>query len=202
MDGVPCRIESKQTRLRKAGPDFALSEVVCRVHRKHFTLYPPGWVPYARSAVAPAPGGRPSPTVSAVTEVVPVAGDQADVESAWATTAFAVAVKRGPIRGERRTASRRLALAAAVLGLSTEPALGQTVAGVLAVDLAVHLEQRTAYGRATRFAERAAAVRATLCALPRGPDLWLRVLCAGYRAGVWGQVRQVAAQRGLVPLFP
>jgi hypothetical protein len=45
-------------RDRKTGPCFALYVMRCRVHRKGFTIYPPGHVPYGQKPVAPvAPDG-------------------------------------------------------------------------------------------------------------------------------------------------
>jgi hypothetical protein len=47
------------TRERKAGPQIQVTVAQCRTHRRAFTLYPLGHVPYGRLAVAPVtPDGQ------------------------------------------------------------------------------------------------------------------------------------------------
>lgn len=45
---LPCRVELHHCRPRKTGPPFALHVVICYIHCRIFTLYPPGWTPYSR----------------------------------------------------------------------------------------------------------------------------------------------------------
>ncbi|MBI2565619.1 MAG: hypothetical protein HYV63_01125 [Candidatus Schekmanbacteria bacterium] len=52
-DAHDCRIAVHHLRPRVAGPGFPLVVAQCRTHRLTFTLYPPGHVPYGRSAVVP-----------------------------------------------------------------------------------------------------------------------------------------------------
>jgi len=53
-----CRITEHHRRHRKTGPGFPLLVIRCAVHRKHFTLYPPGYGPYLRKPVVDlAPDG-------------------------------------------------------------------------------------------------------------------------------------------------
>ncbi len=51
--GEACELTRHSFRDRKTGPEFALRIFYCATHRRHFTVYPPGHVPYGRQAVAP-----------------------------------------------------------------------------------------------------------------------------------------------------
>ncbi len=51
--GEICKLERHSFRARKTGPRFALRILYCATHGHHFTVYPPGHVPYSRQAVAP-----------------------------------------------------------------------------------------------------------------------------------------------------
>ena len=48
-----CVLVVHHTRERKAGPQIPVTVAQCRTHRRAFTLYPLGHVPYGRLAVAP-----------------------------------------------------------------------------------------------------------------------------------------------------
>ncbi len=50
-DGAACGIRAHAWRHRKTGPAFPLRIARCAKHRKYFTLYPPGFGPYAREPV-------------------------------------------------------------------------------------------------------------------------------------------------------
>ncbi len=57
--GETCKLARHSFRDRKTGPRFALRILYCATHGRHFTVYPPGHVPYGREAVAPVDeGGR------------------------------------------------------------------------------------------------------------------------------------------------
>lgn len=45
---IPCRVRLSGWRTRKCGPEHPLGIGGCRPHRRWFTLYPPGWMPFAR----------------------------------------------------------------------------------------------------------------------------------------------------------
>jgi hypothetical protein len=47
-DGQACRLFQDHFRERKTGPPFALCVMRCRTHEIGFTLYPPGYPPWAR----------------------------------------------------------------------------------------------------------------------------------------------------------
>lgn len=53
LDGQPCRVTEDHRRERKTGPGFPLTVCRCLGHQKGFTIYPLGYVPYARKALAP-----------------------------------------------------------------------------------------------------------------------------------------------------
>jgi hypothetical protein len=50
--GGRCKISVRHRRSRKTGPGFPLFVVDCELHECTFTLYPPGFAPYQRCAVA------------------------------------------------------------------------------------------------------------------------------------------------------
>jgi hypothetical protein len=54
---APCHLWVDHQRARKTGPCFQLTVVHCGLHRRAFTLYPPGHVPYGRIVVAPVSSG-------------------------------------------------------------------------------------------------------------------------------------------------
>jgi hypothetical protein len=57
-DNRECKVNLDHFRDRKTGPCFALYVMRCRMHRRGFTIYPPGHVPYGQNPIAPvAPDG-------------------------------------------------------------------------------------------------------------------------------------------------
>jgi hypothetical protein len=46
-----CNIHLERWRWRKCGLSFAVAGMYCHVHKVSFTVYPPGWLPYARKAL-------------------------------------------------------------------------------------------------------------------------------------------------------
>jgi len=52
-DENPCKLGIDHYRNRKQGPGPALCVMRCSTHDVGFTIYPPGWAPYARKALAP-----------------------------------------------------------------------------------------------------------------------------------------------------
>ena len=51
--GEACRVLQHDVRQRKTGPAVPLVVYRCAVHRRFFTVYPPGYAPYARQRLAP-----------------------------------------------------------------------------------------------------------------------------------------------------
>jgi hypothetical protein len=48
-----CKLRKVGFRPRKTGPCHPIAVIVCRIHGGHFTVYPPGFAPYARERHAP-----------------------------------------------------------------------------------------------------------------------------------------------------
>jgi hypothetical protein len=135
--GDDCHIRVHHHRPRKTGPRFPLCVVECVTHHRIFTLYPPGYVPYGRVAIAPVGS-----------DGVPLA-DDAEEGDAWERTLFRALqdAARGiawprrlePGDGERgletwRTQGRRIRLAASLLGVLAEPERAQpAVAATLGI---------------------------------------------------------------------
>ena len=56
--GRPCRVVHHDRRTRKSGPQHRLVVLRCKTHHRSFTVYPPGYVPFARRPlVVVAPDG-------------------------------------------------------------------------------------------------------------------------------------------------
>lgn len=53
VSGDDCHIVADKVRHRICGPGFDLRAYCCKRHRSYFTLYPPGWTPYARKPLVP-----------------------------------------------------------------------------------------------------------------------------------------------------
>ncbi len=52
-DEHECDLDIDHYRHRKQGPGPSLCVMRCSTHEKGFTIYPPGWFPYGRKALAP-----------------------------------------------------------------------------------------------------------------------------------------------------
>jgi hypothetical protein len=58
-DQRPCNLGIDHYRDRKTGPCFPILVIRCSTHKKGFTIYPQGYVPYGRQQLAPvAPDGH------------------------------------------------------------------------------------------------------------------------------------------------
>jgi hypothetical protein len=80
VDGdTSCKICVERWRPRKCGIPFSLAGFHCATHDASFTIYPPGWGPYAR---------RPLVSVDHSGCVI----EQEDGESPWSDTSFKAAV--------------------------------------------------------------------------------------------------------------
>ena len=56
---IGCRIDKHGFRERKTGPEFPIEVLRCGSHKRYFTVYPLGHVPYGRVSMAPVgPGGQ------------------------------------------------------------------------------------------------------------------------------------------------
>jgi hypothetical protein len=177
-------------RERATGPAFALVVIRCHTHRKAFTLYPPGYAPYARRIIAPVgPDGgmlRPEGKVEKAERFRDTLFDAA-LDAADGCAWF-----RDHVGGTDHwwhTQQRHLERAQAIFGLlpATDSSLRHELAETLAIEGLV-LEEQTSNLRAASvgYRERGEAVRAVLANLAPTPLLADRLLEAGYLAGYWG----------------
>lgn len=200
-DGDECATARHKWRSRKTGPRHPLLVMKCRPHRVHFTIYPPGHVPYGRvPLVQLAPDGSEL-------------GDDGDIASRFADTYF----EAGPdaARGDAwarecpggtdrwwSTQLRRLRRACRVTGVEPElpPGLRERLAEVLDVDGAVLAAAVAGIEADGGYRARGRAVVSVLGALGPTWPTWWRLAEAGWLAGVWR--RPVYASRGTPALLP
>lgn len=174
-------------RERTCGPGYPLMVVECKTHGMHYTVYPPGWVPYGREPVVPE-SSEPKP-------------------GAWLGTWFEAGVSTGWARQYEWTGKtcwhtyrRRLVRCGEVLGLSGDIRIGEAIAALLEVPLHVHAEAQREFLRGT-VAGQQAGIAAMLAAHSASVRTWRQVVRAGHAAGLWGRP-WFWNGRALEPLFP
>jgi hypothetical protein len=210
----PCRIWLHHRRPRKTGPGFPLTVVECRTHGVVFTLYPPGYVPYGRVAMAPVdPGGRllRAPTErDEQDELCAAADEQGDSDAGqltWDATLFDAAqdAARGlpwPRRnssgpGGWRTQGRWIVLGATILGLTSPLREVSADQGLLGVSALTQRESTLAYADAHGYRDRGRAVTLPLLDLEHaGPFVLEWLLVAGFVAARWGRPRRSDPRSG------
>jgi len=190
----PCDLTVHHLRERKAGPQIPIAVLQCRTHRRAFTVYPFGHIPYGRVAVAPvALNGEM--LLSREGEAHPDGRKRPDWEATLFGPAFAAAHDKAVKITDRRwwatETAEQLAVGAAVLGV--HPDLSAQDGDAIALRLQVpRLVLRQATGEYERARGRAARGRVLLGVLDHvGADgccLLDRVLAAGAAAGCWGTV--------------
>lgn len=203
-----CEIAVHHRRERKTGPEFAVLVLRCRAHRRAFTLYPLGQVPYGRMAVAP---------VSYDGELLG-SGD-ADPASGprlgWQTTVFLAALQAASGQAWPRqsdgiariwdTQQELIAKSAQMLGLlpKTPPRIGEQIAQQLQVPRLEQLDAARAFEGAFGYKERGRAIVAVLDRLQPGRCLLEQLLACGVLAGLWGPVQRWSpgAGPGTTPVF-
>lgn len=220
-DGSACSIRIHSRRWRKTGPGYPLVVAECREHGVAFTLYPPGYVPYSRVAVAPVDAeGQLVREVEDVGSGREGLDDEDEGKTAgqlsWDTTIFRAArdAERRlawPRRntkdamGSWRTQGRWLAIAAACLGLTSGDSDHWPLVGLLGVPGLVWREARAKYADARGYVVRGQAVMLALGALyAAGHRLLDMLLAAGFKAARWGEPQywdpRARMLRGLVRL--
>ena len=188
-----CVLVVHHVRERKAGPQIPVTVVQCRTHRRAFTLYPLGHIPYGRLAVAPVTlDGQ----VLLSTESEPTVGDRRS--PAWRATQLGAAfvalddptVKLTDRRWWATQMPERLDQSAALLGV--HPGLPMPDADAIAFRLELpRLVLRQAADDYAHARGRAARGRVLVGVLDQlGADACLldRILAAGVCAGCWGTV--------------
>lgn len=197
-----CELIVHHWRARKTGPQIPVLVAECRTHRRGFTVYPLGHVPYGRLAVAPVglDGEVRWSTQCEAAAGAPRAPD-------WRPTQFGAAftaVEASPVKlTDRRwwatQAPEPLARSATLLGV--HPALAEPAANAIAFRLEIPrlvLRQAAAeYADGRGRAARGRVLVGVLGQLRADACLLDRVLAAGACAGCWGTVtRWDAASRG------
>lgn len=190
-DGSCCRIRLHHWRSRKTGPEFPLLVVECQTHGIAFTVYPLGHVPYGRAAIAPVDAH------GQLLRSADAAGGDRGV--AWEQTIMGAAQDAAEGRawprvggdpsspaGSWRTQGRRITQAAEILGLTGLQA--SPLVGPFGVSALGHRESIAAFGEATGYRSRGAAVCLLVGELEGAswPQLEL-ILSAGVAAGQWGK---------------
>jgi len=187
QDHRPCKLNIDHRRKRSTGPCFPLTVMRCRPHRRGFTLYPPGHVPYGRIGVAAvAPDGSPIHGQNGAERyrgTLFEASLDASEQKAWHREH-----RGGSTDRWWGTQLRRLALAAQLLAVAPGVASRrrEQVAEILCVDLLLLREQAQKMRAAQGYQQRGTAIRQVLVALPPSRFLPERLLECGYLAGCWG----------------
>lgn len=177
-----CRVGLDHRRRRKTGPPWGWVAVLrCTVHRRAFTGYPPGHVPYG-----------PVPVVALAPDGVQL---EDDVETLF--TAGIVAAANEPElwpRAEaaegatRSTQIRRVERGASLVGLCESPAGTSTAAAVTHAPCGALVEATRALSAARGLRGRAPIVARVFRDLARraGRALMDRLAVVGHLAGLWG----------------
>jgi len=201
--GERCVLVFHHQRERKTGPQIPVTVVQCRTHRRAFTLYPLGHVPYGRLAVAPV-GLDGRVIFSTESEARGGAAQPAWERTATLGPAFTAmrgeTVKVTDPRWWATRAPERLSAGARLLGVDPElpDADAEAIALRLEIPRLVHRQAAGEYATAHGRAQRGRVLVGLLPALGADACLLDRVFAAGARAGVWGTVtRWDAAQGGV-----
>ena len=195
-----CVLVVHHKRERKTGPQISVTVLQCRTHRRAFTLYPLGHIPYGRLAVAPV--GLDGELLCS-TEREPQAGGKH--QPAWRSTLFGAAfaalheatVKVTDPRWWATEAPERLAQGATLLGIHPDLSVqtADAIAFRLEIPRLVLREAADAYACARGWAGRGHVLVGVLGEL--GDRCLLdRVLAAGACAGCWGTVTRWDAASG------
>jgi len=186
-----CAISKHAWRGRKTGPGFPLRILQCRTHPHYFTVYPLGFTPYARQALAPL-----------FSTVRAAASESAAISSPWDRTVFEAAVRAAdgklglrdvingdPVEPRYATGRRRTQRAGLLLGLAaqTDERVAEVVGrslGLLGLD---HRAGRQAFSQAHTRCGQGTAIVSMLRVLPTAGALESRLLGAGFLVGLWGR---------------
>lgn len=199
---TPCVLGLHHVRERKTGPCFGLAVLACSVHRRSFTLYPPGFAPYQRSAVVRLSWDG-SPVVEALDEEASAEEDLEErrLRREFRDTFFEAALDAS--RGESwardslaevpdrwwSTQCRSLDFCRDLLGLGPEMEEHQRelIASVLRVDLISLREHAQELRDREGYVEIGVAIRRVLLGLRGGVRQALRFLFCGHVIGQWGR---------------
>jgi hypothetical protein len=190
IDKPTCQIAKHHLRNRKTGPGFPLLVVTCHVHKKSFTLYPPGFAPYRRQPVirqtltgetpAAEKENHPEEEAGIYEATVFQAAFDAKAGKAWARNSL----KSVPELWWS-TQRRHLQLGARLVGVSQSlnERLRETIARALSVD---HLRLRELLAKtAPGFRHLGLAICEVLKTIHSGATRAMRLLFSGHASGQW-----------------
>lgn len=171
-DGSPCCLKVHCLRTRKTGPGYPLTIIVCTLHHRYYTLYPPGYTPYGRAKVAPVNDyGRVIPThpwdATMWACLIKIALEEQDTsrtdmgETAWSAA--------------RQAACRCLRW----LGLDTPTVCFET-ARLLDVSLHIYAEAHHLASSAGSLRQRAKAIHLVIDAMTLDNAIQSRLLLTGH----------------------
>lgn len=166
--GEPCHVVKHSFRNRKTGPEIALRILHCKLHDRHFTVYPTGHVPHGRQALAKVDlGGKPIKCL-----------EEPEHEDS--------ALDTQPV-GEK-TLRRRIERDALLLGLA--PSLPRRVVEEIRDQLGVvgcdHHAARERFQQADSLQERGSTILDTQHQVTTDSSRVLRLLAAGFLSNLWG----------------
>lgn len=189
-DARPCEIGVHHRRLRKTGPPWGWVDVLrCRSHRKAFTVYPPGHVPYGQVplvVLAPDGGavlGKASETAETFFAAAADAGKKGEPEL-WPRDS--APTPPGAVRSTQRC---RVRGAAELLGLAGDASGPDVAAAVTHLPCGALVEARQLLAGSRALPIWAGKVRRFLRDLTKraGRALMDRLAVLGHLAGWWGR---------------
>jgi hypothetical protein len=183
-DDQRCAISLDHYRPRSTGPCFPLAVLRCAAHKHGFTLYPPGYVPYGRAAVAPVTQGgfeRGAGAESFAGTLLDAALDAAKA-TAWPRECPGGSARWWGKQG------RHVAAAVRICGVAPDldAAARQAQAAALWVETLLLIHGAQTIAAKPGYRSRGQAAVAVLGRLAPGPCVLQRVLAAGHLAGLWG----------------
>lgn len=187
-DGKACRLSIHVRRERTFGPALPLATLRCRTHRRLFTAYPPGWLPYkrlpllhvdARGEVIEPPSPDTDPRAGTCLELPSFPNRsrrEADTDNEQ------MAARR---RSESRARARRIGFLEHLLGLHALSFVRERIAAMLRAPLFVWMAA-VVLGRGRLLARREQLVRLWEAVFWGPGSLW-RWMAAGELSGVFGK---------------
>ncbi len=190
LGDATCVIAVHGHRRRKVGPQHPLAVVKCRTHKCAFTLYPPGFAPYARHPVVRiSPDGSPAQSES------DAVGDLLDTGFDDTVFAAALASARGEAWARESfddapdhwwsTQNRHLQMTARFFGFATD--LEEQARMAVAMELSIDGLQQSVGACAKGYRAIGKAVCDVLRQLHRGPRRAFTLLVCGFLSGQWGE---------------
>lgn len=183
LKGGGCDVREHHLRSRKTGPKHLLVVARCYKHKRAFTIYPAGYVPYARTSLSPSPKLRK-------VSVFLAALDAGTGGKRWCNN--------GTGEPSWPTQQRHIARAGGWLGLCG--GLRDRAAEELGIALHEHGAARWSFQRGG-YRNRGKAVVAVLALLEDDGEAWVRLVRVGEAVGLCGRGYRVGPHGELRPLF-